>query len=141
MYATDDNCIRVLDGYISLRWWYRKIKTSIEDGNKKCRLKIQLNGLEFMVYNNSTKYNHLEKIIAKRNGNSFEDYNNELKETIEKPWIFRFVPAIAISMKRGCIYIGNPHLPKIAVTTFQKSKGIYTITRVHHLQNKINEFT
>lgn len=44
----------------------------------------------------------------------------------KKPWHYRVFPAIGFSIQRGCVYIGNPYIPKIMVFTFSSGTGVMT---------------
>ncbi|KAF2070128.1 hypothetical protein CYY_008551, partial [Polysphondylium violaceum] len=71
--ATKNTCIRVVEGSITFRFWRKKIRQSVYlNDDSPCRIGIELSGLEFLVYNNSFKYDYIQDILEKKkNGMPF----------------------------------------------------------------------
>jgi len=65
--ATKNTCIRVVEGSITFRYWRKKIRQSVYlNDDSPCRIGIELSGLEYLVYNNSYKYDYIQEILLKK---------------------------------------------------------------------------
>jgi hypothetical protein len=47
------------------------------------------------------------------------------------PLLYRMFPAIGVSMKELCVYIGNPYLPTMMQITSKKASGVMSASKVH----------
>jgi hypothetical protein len=95
---------------------------------KESRLSVSLEGLEYLMYNNTFKYNQLEEILRKRE-HPGDQWAAELGlpnlvpvHQFAMPLFYRFFPATSISVKRGCMMVGNPELPTMLVVVSKRER-------------------
>lgn len=68
VYATKDASIRIVDGALTFRWWRTNIRRTLQNA-EPCRLEFNLTGVEFLLYNNSSRYEFLQSLLQRRNSN------------------------------------------------------------------------
>eukprot|EP00026_Physarum_polycephalum_P007866 Phypoly_transcript_07936.p1 GENE.Phypoly_transcript_07936~~Phypoly_transcript_07936.p1 ORF type:complete len:507 (-),score=47.97 Phypoly_transcript_07936:28-1548(-) len=133
VYSTKDTCIRIVDCIFTFRWWIKSVRESaVVNAEKESRLSVALEGLEYLMYNNTFKYDHLEEILRKRE-HPGDQWAAELGlpnlvpvHQFSMPFFYRLFPATSISVKRGCMMVGNPELPTMLVVNYRKGTGLHT---------------
>lgn len=116
---------------------------------------IQIYGLEYLVYNNSSKYDHIRELLRKRQENhptaveddvilqqllpSVDAYQTsfyyqifpttkiQVRSTHLFPPTFSTYSPTKLQIRKGCAYIGNPYLPCMVVLTLQRATIIHSI--------------
>jgi hypothetical protein len=137
-YTTKNTCIRVVEGFLILRWWKGTVKESTADKNEESRAQINLHGFEYLIFNNTARYDNIREIIRKRQENSESGVSDdadaqELVEQVkmtaveewEAGWFSKIVPVVDLSIKRGCMMIGNFNVASMLVIDFEKADGVY----------------
>ncbi|EGG17318.1 hypothetical protein DFA_08311 [Cavenderia fasciculata] len=80
-FATKNTCLRVVEGTITFRYWSKKTRYSLTvNDDSPCRLAIHLEGVEYLVYNNSYRYDQIDKIIKEKNGETVQQQQQQQQE-------------------------------------------------------------
>lgn len=94
----------------------------IWDNKDRIALTVQLRGVDVIVYNNSSKYDHLSKLKKKEeekaknrskrvNENIADDLDDDTIYDDSLPSFYQYFPITRIIVHRGCVSVGGTHIP------------------------------
>ena len=146
-YTTKNGSLRIIDGYIEVYWWFI-IKRTWQKSGKESRFRIYLNGVEWLIYNNVSRY---DQINAKKLSSHMNDINSEGEEdsmlrhddrihdeSSDEPGImerdniqqfFEWAKSVGVDVRRGCIAIGNSELPVSLRIAFRRALATVSLEK------------
>ncbi|KAK9694806.1 Macrophage colony-stimulating factor 1 receptor [Basidiobolus ranarum] len=164
-YYSRNQSIFILQGHITFRYWFLRVReekssetlseSSIPDNatfqerregkEPPCRIKCEVKGLEWFMYNRTPVYDIIEEIInptLNRDssvlqgfdcGNSEENitvnFDGEIPPADTESSMFRKMLPIQFECDIGSITVGNNDLPTILITNFSQATGVYSAAK------------
>ncbi|KAG2375191.1 hypothetical protein C9374_010195 [Naegleria lovaniensis] len=137
-YTTKNGSLHIIDGYIEIYWWF--ILTSTwQKSKKESRFRCYLNGVEWLIYNNVSRYDQInskklnynlsdsdgEEGDRLHNDDRIHDTEDEgHRDILEEDNIqkfFTWAKAVGVDIRRGCVAIGNSELPVSVRIAFRRA--------------------
>ncbi|EFC42477.1 predicted protein [Naegleria gruberi] len=125
-YTTKNGSLQIIDGYIEVYWWFI-IKSTWQKTKKESRFRCYLNGVEWLIYNNVSRYDQINAKKLNYNLSDSEDEDNmqnddrihdtedegnrDIMEEDNIQRFFKWAKNVGVDVRRGCIAIGNSELP------------------------------
>eukprot|EP00937_MAST-01D_sp_MAST-1D-sp2_P000707 g707.t1 len=127
---------------VSILWWLRSVDSNPNAGRNRemDRLQVQLNGCEYMMYNNSYAYDDIEELKRslvsgmgvrddkdkdkdKDKGKGGDKGKGRDPKEYERgvPPFYVFCPITAVHITTGVVYVGAPRLPTVLVVNFSRA--------------------
>lgn len=137
-YTTKNGSLHIIDGYIEIYWWFI-IKSTWQKSKKESRFRCYLNGVEWLIYNNVSRYDQInsKKLNYNLSDSDGEDgarlHNDDRihdtedeghrdimeEDNIQK--FFTWAKAVGVDIRRGCVAIGNSELPTSVRIAFRRA--------------------
>ncbi|KAL9658548.1 hypothetical protein ABK040_006087 [Willaertia magna] len=145
-YITKNGALNIIEGYIEIYWWQIIRRNWLKTG-KEARMRCYLNGVEWLIYNNSNRYDQInaskkystigdngeeENLQYSDRIDSSENDTQNIKDILEEDKIQRFfhwAKSIGFEIRRGCIGIGNSELPVSLRVAFRRCMGTITLDK------------
>jgi hypothetical protein len=163
-YRSANMSVHILRGHITFRYWAQRVKGDSHPHDEKfpCRIKVRLDGFEWFIYNRTSAYEFLRKILEQddpawsemsgedptQDGISREAFNrsSESNATPQQNTassgasiLDKLVP-IELVGTRGSISLGNPDLPSICVLYYKEVNGIYGAEKVGFSEDGLRRY-
>jgi hypothetical protein len=122
-YITPNYCISFIDGVIEVNWWFI-FKSTWRKTKQECRLRLYLNGLEIISYNNTAKMDYIDKL---NRGESITPEAINLTEYMKEDSLqklFGWVKSIGFDIHKCHFVFGNPELPTFSQFISKRIIGI-----------------
>jgi hypothetical protein len=143
VYITRNASLHIIDGYVAFNWWF--LFRPKWEGSESI-IVAHFSGLEYVIFNNQSAYEHLEELKKKRNEEEMEteieisfffNFKNSESSTSKKDSrknFFSWVKGFGIKINNGNIIIGNNKLPTCMNISFKKASGIFRLDKVNILK-------
>ncbi|KYQ88378.1 hypothetical protein DLAC_11076 [Tieghemostelium lacteum] len=84
-FATKNTCLRVVETSLTFRYWSKETRHNLlVNDNAPCRLSIEMSGVEYLIYNNSYKYDNIKQVLEKRNKFTMNEVVNIISEVTQQ---------------------------------------------------------
>ncbi|OZJ04030.1 hypothetical protein BZG36_03772, partial [Bifiguratus adelaidae] len=146
-YHSTNQSVYILKGHLTIRYWLWKTRKEGNRGHanerKSCRIVLNIQGLEWFLYNRTPAYDLLREVLASRNSNGHVQegggYRNgdvavPMNEDVEcqsqdyRTSLFRRLLPIQVNCVTGGLVLGNPELESMLVLDFAQANGVYNTT-------------
>ena len=85
-YATKDFCVRAVEVELHFVWWELTVKRDMSERALPFRVRITTSGMEYMMYNNSTKYDDMEQLEKVFKGElTFQEWKDAKRPQSDAP--------------------------------------------------------
>ncbi|KAL1922361.1 uncharacterized protein VTP21DRAFT_9900 [Calcarisporiella thermophila] len=151
-YLSTNQSIYILKGHITFRYWLWNVRRETDWDDRPsatlakmipCRIVLNVQGLEWFMYNRTPAYRALEKILGLSNENEDESsQNGDINTTIhlddilpdepprsEVDTLFRRLMPVEIDCERGAVLLGNSDTPSTLIIQFDQAIGTYTTVK------------
>ena len=150
-YHSRNQSLRILTGTVTWRYWFWRVRGASElkkdDASKPCRIDVQLDGVEWFLYNRTPVYDEIlekmgysepgsdgagsakmegsdESIRIRSRSTAADTAQPKAKGQSRINWLLEALP-IAIHANTGSVVLGNSSTPMLLIIGFASVSGTY----------------